>query len=93
MSERITQKNLDKLCDTINKVTNSPMTPYTRIDGKTKANLGNYHISSAYGGVCLQRMSNESGGVSTVINLGYTTKRNLYDLMNAYLKGLREVTR
>lgn len=82
--ERITEKNLDGLCDVINRVTGSPVAPY--IDGICQ--VGNYHIGSAYGGFCLHRMSNTSGGVSEPLYCGYTTKRDLWNRMHAFLKGL-----
>ena len=82
--ERITNKNLDGVCSIINRVTGSPEKPY--IDGI--AQVGNYHIGSAYGGVCLHRMSNTSGGVTEPLYCGYTTKRDLYYRMHAFLKGI-----
>lgn len=82
--ERITNKNLDGVCAIINRVTGSPEAPY--IDGVCQA--GNYHISHAYGGVCLHRMSNTSGGVSDPLYCGYQTKRDLYYRMHAFLKGI-----
>lgn len=82
--DRITNKNLDGLCDVINRVTHSPEAPY--IHGV--AQIGNYHISHAYGGVCLHRMSNASGGVSHVLSCGHTTKRDLWNRMHAFLKGI-----
>jgi hypothetical protein len=84
MSNRITDKNLDGLCDVINRVTGSPESPY--VDGVCQ--IGNYHIGSAYGGVSLQRMSNASGGVTEPLYCGYTTKRDLWNRMHAFLKGL-----
>lgn len=86
--ERITQKDLECLTDRINKATNSPMASYTRTDGISKANIGNYHLSYAYGGVKLERMCNESGGVNTVSIGGFGTKRELYNWMQAFLSGM-----
>ena len=86
---RITDKMLDKLAERLNKVTGSPETPYTRLDdGQLRANVGNFHISHAYGGVCLHRMSNESGGVATPIATGHVPKRELWDRVHAYLDGI-----
>lgn len=53
MTDRITDKQLEALCDRLNKLTRSPLTPYTRTGNSFKANIGNYHLSHAYGGVCL----------------------------------------
>lgn len=87
---RITKKHLKTLCDRLNKVTDSPMTSYTRIDGKPVSNVGNYHISHSYGGVCLHRMSNEGGGIYCPIMNSHVPKRELLNLMYAYLNGLQE---
>ena len=89
--ERITEKDLKSLVSTINDLTGSPVEPYTQ-DPETKqvrANIGNYHISSAYGGVNLERMSNTGGGVQTVFCCGHTTKRDLYNRMQSFIYGLQ----
>ena len=87
--QRITENDLRVVCNRINVITGSPREPYVRDSrGVLVACIGNYHISSAYGGVCLQRMQTEGGGVDTPINSGYVTKRELYNLMHAYIQGL-----
>lgn len=92
MSMRITEKHLQFIVDQINQVTGSPMTSHTKTDdGKFYANIGNYHLSHAYGGVCLHRMSNLGGGVSTPLSHGHVPKRQLYDMMVSYLDGLRDM--
>jgi hypothetical protein len=83
---RITDKDLDNLCDQINKATKSPMLSYSY----TGANPGCYFISHAYGGVQLQRISNTGGGVTTPLGGGYVTKRELYEKLSAYLAGLTD---
>lgn len=88
--ERITDKQLNALADWINELTDSPLTPWTADEGGIKANIGNYHISRAYGGVCLHRMVNTGGGVTCPIFHGHVTKRELYNSMHAYIKGLRD---
>ena len=89
---RITDKQLDSLCDYLNMITNSPATYGTRNeDGQFKANIGNYHISHAYGGVCLHRVSNDGGGVNTPIISYHAPKRELYNCMHAFIKGLEAV--
>lgn len=84
MSNRITDKNLDGLCAVINWVTGSPEAPY--VEGVCQ--IGNYHISHSYGGVSLHRMSNASGGVTEPLHCGHTTKRDLWNRMHAFLKGI-----
>ena len=78
----MTTKILESRIDFLNELTGSPKETYT--DG---ANPGNYHLSGAYGGYALDRISNESGGVTSVFNCGYITKRDLYDRINAFIRG------
>jgi hypothetical protein len=86
---RTTIKTLETLCRWINERTGSPLEPYTREEGgKFRANIGNYHLSQAYGGVCLHRMHNESGGVTTPLVHGHIPKRELEIAMRAFLSGL-----
>ena len=88
MSSRITEKDLEEMAEHINRLTGSPLEQYTQTaDGTDKANVGNYHISYAYGGVGLHRMVNTGGGVTTIIG-GYTPKRELYEKMRALITGI-----
>lgn len=88
--KRITDKHLDILVERINEVTKNPATSWTKYkNGKIKANIGNYHISGAYGGVALHQMMNEGGGVDDIFNSGFMTKRDLYNRLRAFLEGLR----
>jgi hypothetical protein len=93
MTTRITRAFLDAKVTTINSMTKSPAEPYRTVDGKAVANKGNYHISGAYGGYCLHRMVNESGGVSDVFSCGHVPARELAALMSAYTAGLYDATR
>ena len=88
--QRITEKQLEAVCQYINELTNSPLEPWTRTESSFKSNIGNYHIHHAYGGVCLHRMSNESGGVSTPLVYGHVPKRELYNAMQAFIRGLTQ---
>lgn len=89
MADRITDKHLTALCDRLNKVTGSPMTAYAiGEDNRSHAQVGNFHISHAYGGVCLHRMVNTSGGVSCPLQAYHGPKRELYDQMQAMLRGI-----
>ena len=89
--QRITEKQLESLCQYINELTGSPLTAYTQTKDSFKANIGNYHISHAYGGVCLHRMVNEGGGIRTILTSGHVTKRELYNLMQSYAQGFNDV--
>lgn len=88
-TDRITQAHLQALVDRLNRITNSPAEPYTKgEDGRYHANIGNYHLSGAYGGVNLVRMHNENGGISCPINHGHVPKRELYNLLYAFIRGV-----
>ena len=87
---RITNKDLEAVVARINRATDSPDTSWTRTDAGMKANIGNYHISGAYGGVSLHRMVTDGGGITDVFSCGHITKRDLYDRMQAYLAGLSD---
>lgn len=88
---RITDKHLQAKIDWLNKITGSPSEPY--VGGK--AQIGCYHLSHAYGGVCLHRMHNEGGGVTSPLSCGHVPKRELAGLLDAFIKGItlqQEVT-
>ena len=90
MANRITEAMLEARVARLNKMTGSPAAPYSHVDGKLTANIGNYHISHAYGGVCLHRMHTDGGGVSCPLISYHTTKRELLGLIDAYMAGLKE---
>lgn len=90
--QRITDKNLTAVCDRINTMLGLPLTPYKPYDkvvGHAQPNAGVYHISHAYGGVSLHRMSETDGctGVHDVFSRGHMPKRELYELMQAFIRG------
>jgi hypothetical protein len=93
MSTRITRKHLDAKADTLNRMTNSPVESSRTVDGKWTANVGNYHVSGAYGGYCLHRMVTEGGGASDVFSCGHISARELAGLMSAYMAGLYDAAR
>ncbi len=87
--DRIRQQTLELLCARINRVTGSPEQPYVRdAQGKLIAQIGNYHLDYAYGGVNLVRMHSEGGGITTPLSCGCIAKRDLYNRMHAFLAGL-----
>lgn len=88
MANRITDKHLDALCERLNELTLSPLQPWVADEtGRMRAQVGNFHISHAYGGVCLHRMSNENGGVSSVLTYGHIPRRELFEKMHIYILG------
>jgi len=86
MTQRVTEKQLEAIVDRINKATNQPATPYTKTPSGPKANIGNYHLGFQYGGVSLQQMHNEGGGVNVIFET--SPKRELADKMHAFLFGI-----
>jgi hypothetical protein len=87
--ERIRQIDLDYLVNQINQATKSPAACYAKKDGNIlKANIGNYHLDYAYGGVKLVRIVNEQGGIKEISRDGYGTKRQLYSWLKAFLAGI-----
>jgi len=97
MNTRISQKDLQAVVDRINRITGSPMEPYTRETMPTgrvfhSANIGNYHLSGAYGGYSLHRMETDGGGVQDVLGCGHLAKRDLYDRMQSFIRGLSTST-
>ncbi|RKZ05007.1 hypothetical protein DRQ25_16755 [Candidatus Fermentibacteria bacterium] len=85
--ERITQKDLEALTERINILTDNPKDTFDKTESKTRFNIGNYHLSYAYGGVALHQTTNIHGGVSDIFNY-HMPKRDLYNRMHAYLMGL-----
>ena len=89
--DRITTKDLEATAARINRLTNSPMQPYVKGAGMDKqgytAQIGCYHLSGAYGGYALHQMVNEGGGVRDIFG-GHMPKRELYERMHAFIRGL-----
>jgi acetoin utilization deacetylase AcuC-like enzyme len=88
---RITDKDLQAACDRINRMMGTPAALYaTNDDGVHMAQIGCFHLSHAYGGVCLHQMMNLSGGCRSVLGGGYVTKREMYEKLHAYIAGLQD---
>lgn len=88
MTRRITLSDINAVIARINRETNSPAEPYSQDSaGRLVGNIGNYHLSRAYGGYCLHRMANDGGGVHDVFSCGHVPPRELYNLMHALLAG------
>lgn len=85
--ERITEKQLQAVIDRLNRTTNSPIASYTETDKGYKTNVGNYHLDYSYGRVAVVRMHNTGGGIESILP-GGTTKRECYEQLHAYLKGI-----
>jgi len=87
---RINRAELYSLVERINICAGKKTKPYTKdSNGNLKANVGTYCLSWAYSGVCFEQMDNEGGGVTQPFHCGYIPKRELYDLLQAFIAGLR----
>jgi hypothetical protein len=84
MANRITEKDLQALVNRINELTDQPNKPY----GDNGANVGNYHLDFAYGGVRLAQITNKGGGITCPLGLSFLTKRELNYKLTAFISGL-----
>jgi hypothetical protein len=84
MAARITEKMLKSTVKELNELTGNPLEAY----GEAGANVGNYNLSQAYGGVCLHQMSNNGGGVTDVFRTGHIPKRELFSMLCAFINGI-----
>lgn len=80
---------LQNQVDYLNELTGQPKETWTFENGKSRANVGNYHLYFAYGGVCLHQMTNDGGGVTTPIGGGCVPKRELYGKLQSFIQGIR----
>jgi hypothetical protein len=88
MANRINDLHLTNLVNRLNNLTGNNTDQWSMKDGKNTANVGSFYISHAYGGVALMQMCNESGGVNMPLMQGHTTKRDCYDQVYAFIKGI-----
>ena len=84
---RITKKMLEIRIDYLNKITGNPTESWTKTDSGYVANIGNYHLSQAYGGYCLHQMSNKHGGVTTPLSYGHVPARELFEKLVSFIDG------
>lgn len=89
MSNRVTVGMLEAQVSYLNRLMDAPQEPWTKgDDGKIRANIGNWHLSGAYGGYAVHCMSNESGGVTVMQNTGHLPKRDLLNRLRAFIAGI-----
>ncbi len=81
---RVSAKDLEHAVKVLNNLANTPTDP-SGVDGK--ANIGNYHIDSAYGGYKLVQMHNAGWGTKNITH-GFISKRDLYYQILAYTAGV-----
>ena len=91
--QRITVTQLEAAAALLNQITGNPATPYRKEGDRHAPNVGNYHLSRAYGGFALHQMANDGGGIRDVLNSGHVPARQLFDMMSAYRYGIESATR
>ena len=79
MKTRIKNSDLENALFALNDSQGTPQEPWSRKDGKNSANVGNYHLSQAYGGYNVIKMVNTGGGCSEPAGGGHVTKRECFD--------------
>ena len=80
-------KMLENLVKHLNKLTNSPDKYGQRVEGEFIINIGHYHIQSHINGFSLLRTISTGGQVTDVFGL-VCSKRELFNLIHAYIKGI-----
>lgn len=86
---RITEKQLNNAVLVLNQLTKSPIATYVKDKkGKYKSQIGNFHLSYAYGGVSLHRICNDGGGIDDVFRCGHVPKRELWNRIQSMIVGL-----
>lgn len=83
MTQRISNTDLERLVNRLNKLTGHELEPRS----PKGRNIGTYMISGAYGGVKLEQIDKD-GGVRTISNDGYGTKKQLYAFLLAFISGI-----
>jgi len=86
--QTVTKKDLKSQVDRLNREMNLPLVPYIREGEKFIAQIGNYHLSGAYGGYSLHKMATPGGGISDVFGCGHVPKRDLSARISAMIAGI-----
>lgn len=85
MSQRISMQTLEAVCTRLNKTLDRPET-YCAEGQPFRANVGNFHISGALGGLSLFEVANELGGVHSYAQ--GLTRREMFDCLHNLLTGI-----
>ncbi len=87
----ITKIMLTEQVERLNVLTSNPLTPWTLVKTgrEVTANIGNYSLDWAYGGVQLQQVCTESGGITHPLNTGYATKKVCFDAIYDFIIGIK----
>jgi len=84
MKTRITLSDLKSRLFDLNESRGTPSEPYSQTSAGTyKSNVGNYHLSQAYGGCNVHQMVNDGGGIKEPAGGGHVTKRECLERINS----------
>ena len=88
MKTRITLSDLENRLFDLNEFKGTPLKPHSPSDTGTagagiKSNVGNYHLSQAYGGCNVHQMVNDGGGIKEPAGGGHVTKRECLERINS----------
>tara|TARA_Y100000310_G_scaffold82378_1_gene78989 strand:+ start:79 stop:552 length:474 start_codon:yes stop_codon:yes gene_type:complete len=89
--ERITIKQIERKINYLNEITGNPLKPYSwnKKEEKLTSNAGCYYWSGSYGGYKLEQIC-KGGGSSDPIYTGFVPKRELYNKICAFVRGIEE---
>jgi hypothetical protein len=86
---RVTKKQLESKIEYLNKVAGTPETGHRQLeDGTWRSNPNHYYLQGAYGGWKLEQKCNTGGGANDPISMGFVSKRECYELVAAYIRGI-----
>ncbi len=90
--QRITIKDLENGLKRLNHMTGNPLTPWAKDgSGKFTAQIGNFHLSQAYGGCQVHQMLSDGGGITCPITSGHVPRRECYETLHAFINGVEHV--
>ena len=90
MTIRTSTTALQATVDRLNRLTGSPMAPYTKepaASGYTP-NPGNFHLDNGYRKYTLSRMCSTGGGTVDVLGCGFVSKSKLFELIHTFIRGV-----
>tara|TARA_R110002020_G_scaffold393414_1_gene603675 strand:- start:387 stop:647 length:261 start_codon:yes stop_codon:yes gene_type:complete len=83
MKTRITLSDLANRLSDLNELKGTPSKPYSPSNTGIKSNVGNFHLSQAYGGCNVHQMVNDGGGIKEPAGGGHVTKRECLERINS----------
>lgn len=82
---RITETMLRRKVQQLNELTGNPV---EYMNEARECNPGHYCLDGAYGGWQLGQICNTGGGQRDIFQVGFVSKRVLWDLINAFMLGI-----